>query len=106
MSVVGGIPTAAVDVVGSVAPFESIGSITNSDILFIGLLTVRTGLYYAAIYGVVIAVAAWIYRDARDHGIGYPSLWALATLVLTIIPVLIYLYVRRRSRRTGDTGDR
>jgi len=47
------------------------------------------------IYGVVIAAAAWIYRDARARGSRYAVLWALATLLFTIVPVLAYLYLHR-----------
>ncbi|TKX75750.1 hypothetical protein EXE46_01245 [Halorubrum sp. GN11_10-6_MGM] len=47
------------------------------------------------IYGVVVAAAAWIYRDARARGNRYAILWALATLLFTIVPVLAYLYLHR-----------
>ncbi|WP_123622553.1 hypothetical protein [Halorubrum sp. CSM-61] len=47
------------------------------------------------IYGVVVAAAAWIYRDARARGSPYAVLWALSTLVFTIVPVLAYLYLHR-----------
>ncbi|MGQ3329691.1 hypothetical protein [Halorubrum sp. FL23] len=47
------------------------------------------------IYGVVVAAAAWIYRDARARGSRYAVVWALATLVFTIVPVLAYLYLHR-----------
>ncbi|OYR52479.1 hypothetical protein DJ71_28195 [Halorubrum sp. E3] len=47
------------------------------------------------IYGVVVAAAAWIYRDARTRGSRYALVWALATLVFTIVPVLAYLYLHR-----------
>ena len=49
------------------------------------------------IYGVVVAAAVWIYRDARARGSRYAVLWALSTLLLTIIPVLAYLYLHRES---------
>ncbi|WP_092730752.1 ABA4-like family protein [Halopenitus persicus] len=71
--------------------------------LAVDLATARSLLYYGAIYGVVLAVAVWIYRDARDRGIGYPAVWAVATLVLTIVPVLAYLYVRGRRSPDGAT---
>ncbi|WP_096391587.1 hypothetical protein [Halopenitus persicus] len=78
------------------------------DPLVVDLATARSLLYYGAIYGVVLAVAVWIYRDAREHGIGYPAVWAVATLVLTIVPVLAYLYVRSRQPldRTAEPVDR
>jgi uncharacterized membrane protein YvlD (DUF360 family) len=63
--------------------------------LFVSLATVRAGLYYAVVYGVVVAAATWVYRDACDREISYPWAWAAATLFLTIVPVLAYLYVRR-----------
>ncbi|SDF15285.1 hypothetical protein SAMN04488067_102150 [Halorubrum xinjiangense] len=47
------------------------------------------------IYGVVVAAAAWIYRDARARGSRYAALWALSTLVFTIVPVLVYMYLHR-----------
>ena len=47
------------------------------------------------IYGVVVAAAAWIYRDARARGSRYAAVWALSTLVFTIVPVLVYMYLHR-----------
>ncbi|ELZ42215.1 hypothetical protein C471_04215 [Halorubrum saccharovorum DSM 1137] len=47
------------------------------------------------IYGVVVAAALWIYRDAKARGSRYAALWALSTLVFTILPVLAYLYLHR-----------
>ena len=47
------------------------------------------------VYGVVVAAAAWIYRDARARGSRYAPLWAVATLAFTIVPVLAYLYLHR-----------
>lgn len=44
------------------------------------------------IYGVLVAAAVWIYRDASARGNRYALLWALATLVFAIVPVLVYLY--------------
>ena len=49
------------------------------------------------IYGVVVAAAVWIYRDARARGSRYAVLWALATLLFTIVPVLAYLYLHREA---------
>jgi len=47
------------------------------------------------IYGVVVAAAVWIYRDAKARGSRYAIVWALATLLFTIVPVLAYLYLHR-----------
>jgi len=49
------------------------------------------------IYGVVVAAAVWIYRDAKARGGSrYAIVWALATtLLFTIVPVLAYLYLHR-----------
>ncbi|WP_050032174.1 hypothetical protein [Halorubrum halophilum] len=47
------------------------------------------------IYGVVVAAAVWIYRDARARGSRYAIVWALATLLFTIVPVLAYLFLHR-----------
>jgi len=47
------------------------------------------------IYGVVVAAAVWIYRDAKARGSRYAMVWALATLLFTIVPVLAYLYLHR-----------
>ncbi|ELZ49472.1 hypothetical protein C465_07876 [Halorubrum distributum JCM 9100] len=49
------------------------------------------------IYGVVVAAAVWIYRDARARGSRYAVVWALSTLLLTIVPVLAYLYLHREA---------
>ncbi|QKG92960.1 hypothetical protein EXE43_14405 [Halorubrum sp. SS5] len=49
------------------------------------------------IYGVVVAAAVWIYRDARARGSRYAPLWALSTLLFTIVPVLAYLYLHREA---------
>ncbi|KOX97932.1 MULTISPECIES: hypothetical protein [Halorubrum] len=49
------------------------------------------------IYGVVVAAAVWIYRDAKARGSRYAPLWALSTLVFTIVPVLAYLYLHREA---------
>ena len=45
------------------------------------------------VYGVLVAAAAWIYRDASARGNRYALLWGLATLFCTIVPVLVYLYL-------------
>jgi len=47
------------------------------------------------IYGVVVAAAVWIYRDARARGSRYAVVWGLSTLLFTIVPVLAYLYLHR-----------
>lgn len=47
------------------------------------------------IYGVVVAAAVWIYRDARARGSRYAIAWGAATLVFTIVPVLVYMYLHR-----------
>jgi len=47
------------------------------------------------IYGVVVAAAVWIYRDAKARGSRYAIAWGVATLIFTIIPVLIYMYLHR-----------
>lgn len=57
----------------------------------------RSLLYYGAIYGILVAVAYWIYTDARDRGNRYALLWGLATLVFAILAVLPYLYLRWRN---------
>ena len=49
------------------------------------------------IYGVVVAAAVWIYRDARARGSRYAVLWAASTLLFTIVPVLAYLYLHRAA---------
>ncbi|MFC5134709.1 MULTISPECIES: hypothetical protein [Haloferacaceae] len=57
--------------------------------------TLRSVLYYGAVYGIVLAVAVWIYRDAKARGSDRALAWFLATLVFTILPVLAYLYLHR-----------
>ncbi|WP_418286526.1 hypothetical protein [Halorubrum sp. DTA46] len=47
------------------------------------------------IYGIVLAVAVWIYRDARARGSRYAIVWAVATLLFAIVPVLLYMYLHR-----------
>ncbi|MDZ5810639.1 hypothetical protein U4E84_04670 [Halorubrum sp. AD140] len=47
------------------------------------------------VYGIVVAAAAWIYRDAKARGNRFAVLWAVATLAFTILPVLAYLYLHR-----------
>ncbi len=49
------------------------------------------------IYGIVVAVAVWIYRDAKARGSDRAVLWFLATLVFTIVPVLVYMYLNREA---------
>ncbi|QWC18714.1 hypothetical protein [Halorubrum sp. 2020YC2] len=49
------------------------------------------------VYGVVVAAAVWIYRDAKARGSRYAVLWALSTLLFTIVPVLLYLYLHREA---------
>lgn len=60
----------------------------------------RSFLYYGAIYGIVLAVAVWIYRDAKSRGSDRALAWFAATLVLTILPVLLYLYLNRDAGPT------
>lgn len=47
------------------------------------------------VYGIVVAAAVWIYRDAKARGSRYAIVWGLSTLILTIIPVLVYMYLHR-----------
>jgi len=65
------------------------------------LADLRSLAYYGALYGVLVAVAAWIYRDARGRGRRRrrAAAWAGATLLVSILAVLPYLYLRRRSAR-------
>ena len=49
------------------------------------------------VYGVVVAAAVWIYRDARARGSRYAVVWAASTLLFTIVPVLAYLYLHRAA---------
>lgn len=65
------------------------------DPVLLQLDTVRSVLYYGAIYGVVVAVAVWIYRDAKARGSDRAAAWFVATLVFTILPVLLYMYLHR-----------
>ncbi|WP_418281182.1 hypothetical protein [Halorubrum sp. DTA98] len=59
-----------------------------------------------AIYGIVLAVAVWIYRDAKARGSDRALVWFLATLVFTILPVLLYMYLHRDVGSTGGAdGD-
>lgn len=67
------------------------------DTAVVGLGDVRSLVYYGAVYGITVAVAFWIYRDARSRGSRYAVIWAAATLVFTIVAVLPYLYLRRRA---------
>jgi len=60
----------------------------------------RSALYYTAVYGIVLAVAVWIYRDAKARGSDRAAAWFLATLVFTIVPVIAYLYVYRDADAT------
>ncbi|GAB7090360.1 hypothetical protein JCM18237_06310 [Halorubrum luteum] len=67
----------------------------------------RSFLYYGAIYGIVLAVAVWIYRDAKARGSDRALVWFLATLVFTILPVLLYMYLHRDvgpASRTNGGG--
>jgi len=47
------------------------------------------------VYGIVVAVAVWIYRDAKARGSRYAVVWGVATLVFAIVPVLLYMYLHR-----------
>lgn len=64
--------------------------------VLLALADLRTFLYYGAIYGITLAVAIWVYRDARHRGRSAARAvgWALATLVFTIFAFLPYLYFR------------
>jgi len=47
------------------------------------------------VYGIVVAVAVWIYRDAKARGSRYAVAWGVATLLFAIVPVLLYMYLHR-----------
>ncbi|MEF8781002.1 MAG: hypothetical protein V5A46_10025 [Haloferacaceae archaeon] len=70
-------------------------------LLIDGLPVIRDLLYYGAVYGVLVAVAYWVYADARDRGSRYPALWGAATLVFAILAVIPYLYLRWRAAPEG-----
>lgn len=61
------------------------------------LPTIRSLLYYGAVYGILVAVAYWVYTDARARGSRYAALWGLATLVFAILAVIPYMYLRWRD---------
>ncbi|MDR5673978.1 putative membrane protein [Halalkaliarchaeum sp. AArc-CO] len=61
------------------------------------LPTIRSLLYYGAVYGILVAVAYWVYTDARARGSRYAVLWGLATLVFAILAVIPYMYLRWRD---------
>ena len=64
--------------------------------------TIRSLLYYGAVYGILVAVAYWVYTDARERGSRYAALWGLATLVFAILVVIPYMYLRWRD--SAETG--
>lgn len=72
-------------------------------LLIDGLSAVRSTLYYGAIYGILIAVAYWVYTDARERDSPYAVLWAVATLLFAILAVIPYLYLRWRA--ASDVSD-
>lgn len=65
----------------------------------------RSLVYFAAVYGVTLAVAVWVFRDARERGFRYPALWGVGTVLFTILAVLPYLYLRLRSERRAAEKD-
>jgi phage shock protein PspC (stress-responsive transcriptional regulator) len=65
------------------------------DPVLVRVAAVRSILYYGAVYGIVLAVAVWIYRDAKARGSNRALAWFVATLLFTILPVLLYLYLHR-----------
>lgn len=68
---------------------------TGMDPVLVQFATLRSVLYYGAIYGIVVAVAVWIYRDAKARGSDRAVVWFVATLLFTILPVLLYMYLHR-----------
>lgn len=44
--------------------------------------------------GISIAIAIWIYRDAKERNIANPPLWGLLGFLLSVIGLIIYLVVR------------
>lgn len=52
-------------------------------------------------YAIWIAVAVWIYKDAKKYNVDNPILWSFIVLFLGVIGLLIYLLLARKSK-TND----
>ncbi len=54
-------------------------------------------------WAVWIAIAIWIYKDAKKHSVDSPALWAFIVFFVGVIGLLIYLLLGRKTKSTLDS---
>jgi hypothetical protein len=54
--------------------------------------------------GISIAIAFWIYRDAKERGITSAALWAILGFLFNILGLVIYLIARKGMTPPGAPG--
>lgn len=53
-------------------------------------------------WAIWLAVAVWIYKDAKKHNVENPALWAFIVFFIGVIGLLIYLLAARKTKSTLD----
>ena len=53
-------------------------------------------------WAIWLAVAIWIYKDAKKHYVENPALWAFIVFFVGVIGLLIYLLAARKTKSTLD----
>jgi len=53
-------------------------------------------------WAVWIAIAIWIYKDAKKHNVDSPALWAFIVFFIGVIGLLIYLLAARKTKSSLD----
>lgn len=48
-----------------------------------------------------VALAIWVFRDAKARGMDMPVLWVIVVLISTVIGLIVYLVVRPTGNLTG-----
>ncbi len=54
--------------------------------------------------GISIAIALWIYRDAKERGITSAALWAILGFLFNILGLVIYLIARKGMQPPAAPG--
>lgn len=68
-----------------------------------GLFAATWGIIFVIIcvtYVLWIALAVWIYKDAKNSKVENPALWAIIVLFFGLIGLLLYFLVGKKSNST------
>jgi len=64
---------------------------------FLGVTTIVFLVCFCLIMLAWLGVSIWVYKDAKKKNINNPAVWGLITYFLTLLGLLLYLFIGRKS---------